>query len=113
MLFWARRFHTCHFKSWNPDQGLAYPLKTLFGKYPYLALLLCGRVKDALITIVSRLPDPEAFAKLANRDEAPLIILVDVVCFLGGTMLPNELGDTYAVIYTYAFGRSIFRMRSV
>ncbi len=44
------------------------------------------------------MPDPETFAKLANRDEALLIVLVNVVGLLGGTLLPDELGNPNPVV---------------
>jgi hypothetical protein len=63
---------------------------------------MCGGlpVKDTLVTIVSRLSNTEPSAKLAYRDEALFIVLINVVCFLSGPVLPDELGNTYAVVYT-------------
>jgi hypothetical protein len=55
-------------------------------------------IQDTLIAIISSLPDPETFAKFANRDETLLIVLVNVVRLFGGTMLPDELGDAYPVM---------------
>jgi hypothetical protein len=55
-------------------------------------------IQGALVTIISRWPDPEPSTQLANRDEAIQIVLVNVVRMFGGTMLPDELGDTYAVV---------------
>jgi hypothetical protein len=52
----------------------------------------------ALISIVGRLPNTETPAKLTNRDESLLIVLVNVVGFFGGTVLPDELGDTNPVV---------------
>jgi hypothetical protein len=87
-----------YFESRDPDKGLAYPLKILFGKYPNLALSLWLLIQDTLISIVGRLPDPETFAQLPDRDETLLIVLVNVMRLFGGTMLPNEPRDTYPVV---------------
>jgi hypothetical protein len=62
--------------------------------------LLCSPIKHALIPIVSRLPNAKAPTQLANRDETLLIVLMNVVSFLSGTVLPDELGDAYAVVST-------------
>jgi hypothetical protein len=99
-FLWRRGSVPGYFEPWNPDQGFAYPLKILFRKNPYLAFSLWGPIKHTLVTIVSSLPNPEALAKLANFDEALLIVLKNVVRFFGGTVLPDEFGDTYPVVPT-------------
>lgn len=80
------------------DQGPANPLKILLGKHSYLAFSLCGQVKHTLITIIRRLPNSKALTQLADRDETLLIVLINVVRFFGGTVLPDEPGDTDAVV---------------
>ena len=89
-----------HFRSWNPDQHPTDPLKILFGKKPYFAFSLRSPIKPTLIPIVRRLPDLETPAKFAHGDEALLIVLMNVVRLFGGMVLPDEVGNTYTVVYT-------------
>jgi hypothetical protein len=95
---WRRGSVPFHFQPWNPDQGLAYQPKILFGKNSYLTFALCRLIQDSLIAIVGRWPNIETPTKLANRDQALLIVLVNVVRLFRGTVLPDELGDAYPIM---------------
>jgi hypothetical protein len=97
-FLWRRGSVPFHFQPWNPDQGLAYQPKILFGKNSYLTFALCRLIQDSLIAIVGRWPNIETPTKLANRDEPMLIVLVNVVCFFGGTVLPYEFWDALPVV---------------
>lgn len=46
------------------------------------------------------LANPETSAKLAYHDEVLLIMRVNVVGLFGCTVLPDKLGDNYAVVST-------------
>jgi hypothetical protein len=84
----------------NPKQGPSDFQKVPFSKNSNFTFALCQLIQDTLISIVGRWPNIETPTKLAYRDETLLIVLVNVVRLFGGTVLPEKLGDTYAVVST-------------
>src|SRR5271157_1220695 len=97
-FLWRAGTVPSYFQPWNPDQGLAYPLKILFSKNSNFTFALCRLIQGTLVTIVGRLTDSKPFAQFPNRDKTLLIVLVNVVRFFCGSMFPDEPGDADPVV---------------